>query len=79
MEIGVPWTSLYAEGLPARGAHLALVVPLVNTDGTWISNQSLPSVAPAEGVGAGTLNLDSAVTLSVDGTGQIVKAPARID
>ena len=79
MEIGVPWTSLYADGLPARGADLALVVTLVNTDGTWISNQSLPSVTPAEGVGAGTLSLDSAVTLSVDGKGQIVKAPARID
>ena len=32
----------------------------------------------AEGVGAGTLTLDNAVTLSVDGGGQIVKAPALL-
>ena len=78
MEIGLPWTSIYADGLPARGADLALVVTLVNTDGTWISNQTLPSVSPPEGVGEGVLTLDNAVTLSVDGTGQIVKAPALL-
>jgi hypothetical protein len=78
MEIGVPWTSIYAEGLPARGADLALVVTLVNTDGTWISNQTLPSVSPPEGVGVGVVTLDNAVTLSVDGSGQLVKAPALL-
>ena len=45
LELRVPWSALYPEGVPA-GARLGLAVLLVNDDGGYVSNQALPPFPP---------------------------------
>ena len=75
VEVQVPWTSLFAKGLPVDGASLAIVVTVVNEDGTWVSNQTLPSTMMTDAVGADALEISAFVTLTVSGMGEILSGP----
>jgi alkaline phosphatase len=75
VEVQIPWTSLFAKGLPAKGASLAFVVTLTNDDGTWISNQTLPATAATGAVGVDGLEISSFVTMTVSGTGAVTAGP----
>lgn len=75
VEVQIPWTSLFEKGLPAKGASLAFVVTLVNDDGTWISNQTLPATEATGAVGVDGLEISSFVTMTVSGTGAVTVGP----
>ncbi|MBN2495509.1 MAG: IPT/TIG domain-containing protein [Deltaproteobacteria bacterium] len=53
-EAAVPWTSLFAGGLPAEGTRMAVFARLLNFDGQYLSNQTLPADNPSspEQIGA---------------------------
>ncbi|HEU5057736.1 MAG TPA: alkaline phosphatase [Kofleriaceae bacterium] len=72
LELRVPWATLYPDGLPA-GARLGLVALLVNDDGTYLSNQVLPPLAPgSQNPGTDTLALPGVVEWVVDADGDRV-------
>lgn len=78
LEAFLPWDSLYADGLDPAGAAIAVVVALVNEDGTYTSNQFLPSLGSATEPAAGTASVVSAVAIDVDGTGAVTGGPAEV-
>ena len=45
VEFAIPWTSLFADGLPADGARLGVCVRLVSRDGDHAAAQGLPPPA----------------------------------
>jgi hypothetical protein len=47
VEAAIPWTSLFAGGLPVRGTRMALFARLVNCDGQWLSDYTVPEDDPA--------------------------------
>lgn len=78
LEMFVPWEGLYLKGLPKKGAELALFVTLVNTTGDYMSNQTLPSFAPKDGVGDAVLEVTSVVSVTVDGDGELLSIPVVV-
>ncbi|MBI5511042.1 MAG: alkaline phosphatase [Deltaproteobacteria bacterium] len=71
LEIAVPWSSLYAQGdAVPPGAVVGIAVLLVNDDGTYLANQTLPSfVAGTPGPGAAAVALPGIVVVPVDQNG----------
>ncbi len=69
LEVQVPWSSLFPEGLPAEGTTLGVAVTLTSDDGTAVSNQALPPWAADAAPAAGPLPLSHFAVLSVDGDG----------
>lgn len=75
-EAFIEWSALYPElgGSIPRGARLGISAVLVNTDGSFVSNQALPAFAPgSENVGSAALALPGAIAFSLDadGNGQV--------
>jgi hypothetical protein len=68
-EIRIPWESVYPSGIPAAGTTVGMVAVLADDDGSYASNQALPPLASATEPGESTVLLESAVVLTVDGTG----------
>jgi alkaline phosphatase len=74
LEAWVPWWSIFPNGLPAS-QRIAVAAVLVNDDGSKISNQVLPPQSVEEGVGEGTLSIESVVVMELDGLGRLSMAP----
>jgi alkaline phosphatase len=67
LELRIEWKTLYPDGIPP-GARIALAALLVNDDGSYLSNQVLPPLAPgSENPGTDTLVLPGVVEWEVDG------------
>lgn len=49
LETSIRWTDLFGDGGFPPGARVAVFVTLCSTDGTWLSNQTLPPL-PAPGI-----------------------------
>lgn len=78
MEAVLPWESVFPDGLPADGTAIALAAVLVNTDGTWISNQVLPPLAEDQAPEDGALELSAVVALEVGADGVLVTSPTVV-
>jgi hypothetical protein len=71
LEAFIRWPALYPEiaggGIPA-GARVAVTVLLVNSDGSYISNQALPAFdAGSENPGTASVRIPGVVSLALDG------------
>ncbi|MFZ5478055.1 MAG: alkaline phosphatase, partial [Myxococcota bacterium] len=75
-EIWIPWDSVYPSGLPAGGTDVALVALLVNTDGSWASNQALPPLATSDEPGEDTVTVEQVVAVGVDAGGLVTSGPS---
>jgi hypothetical protein len=76
-EIQLPWDSVYPAGLPTGGLTIGIVAVLANDDGTYASNQALPSLPTSDEPGTAPVLLQSAVVLQVDGAG-VPLGPATV-
>jgi len=76
MEIFVPYSQLWTDGLPADGASVSLMVTMSSIDGTTWSNQALPP-QDVGGV-AGAVEVSSVVNLTIDADGQILDGPSLV-
>ncbi len=73
------WSSTYPDGLPAEGLTIAVVAVLVNSDGTWASNQALPPLATADEPGEDAIPIVSAALITVDADGVMVGDAERVE
>ncbi len=68
-ELRIRWDSIYGSGLPTDGLSIAVVAVLANGDGSYASNQALPSLSSDAEPGTSVVLLESAVLLEVDASG----------
>ena len=68
-EVWIPWSEFYPDGIPTTGLSIGVVAVMANIDGTYASNQALPSLDSADEPGTDAVALSSAVLLQVDATG----------
>jgi alkaline phosphatase len=68
VEALLPWDSLLPGGLTSS-TTVAVAAVLVNTDGTWISNQALPPYADGTEAGSGTATVIAEVALDIGADG----------
>ncbi len=66
LEVLIPWYRIYADGLPATGIEVAVVVVLTDRSGTLASNQALPPLATATAPGSAAIPISSVVRIDVD-------------
>ncbi len=74
-EMLLPWGEIYGAGLPPDGLSVAVVAVLTNGEGTYASNQALPSLTTGDEPGSSTVLLESAALLEVDAAG-VARGPA---
>jgi alkaline phosphatase len=65
----VPWTDLFAAGIPTGGTDIAVLALLVNSSGDWLSNQVLPPLAADVEPADGALEVGAVVVLRLDEAG----------
>jgi hypothetical protein len=67
-EAHIPWRDLFADtgGVVPPGTTVGVFCVLVNSDGTWVSNQALPAFAQATGPADGRFAPAAVVRFLVD-------------
>lgn len=76
LELFVPWTALFPEGLPSAGTEIGVAVTLSSVDGTTVSNQALPPWPSASGPEAAPLPFEAFAVLAVSGSGEALGSPS---
>ena len=77
LELSVPWSALFPEGLPEDGTEIGVAVTLSSVDGSVVSNQALPPWSSGTGPASAPLPLASFAVLAVDGAGEAL-GPAMV-
>jgi len=75
MEALLPWYEVWPDGFTTDSEQIAVVALLVNSDGTYASNQVLPPLDDDITPGYDAVPISSAALITVDGTGTIVGDP----
>lgn len=79
MEALLPWGSVWPDGLPVEGQTLAVFALLVNTTGSYASNQALPPLAEDLAPGSEPVPIDAVVVLEVDADGVAIGLPEVVE